>query len=111
MKQQQDNFTMDIFETGPASVQAQLLARTDDPSTSKQAAARVSEFANNFISVIYESLKRGDATFEELAARTGLRPDQVWRRLPDLEKLGFAQATEQTRRGSSGRQQRIWRAL
>lgn len=109
MKHPEDNKTMDIFGVWP--VRASTLHRSEDPETSKQAAHRVSEFANNFMSQIYQELKKRDSTFEELAHATGLRPDQVWRRLPDLEKVGLAQATDLTRRGSSGRHQRVWRAL
>lgn len=111
MKHPEDTKTIDIFGIWPAEVQANTLHRTGDPETSKQAAHRVGEFANTFMAVIYHELKKGDATFEELSRSTGLRPDQVWRRLPDLEKLGLAQATDLTRRGSGGRNQRVWRAL
>ena len=87
------------------------LARLEDPSTSKKAALRVDEFAGNLCAKIYQELKKGDGTFEQLAARLGLRPDQIWRRLPDLQKAGFAEPTEEEKAGQSGRAQRVWRAL
>lgn len=85
------------------------LARASDPGTSKAAAARVKEFGADFCSIILDELRNGSGTYEELAQRTGLRPDQVWRRLPDLEKRGLAVATGDERRGSAGRNQRVWR--
>jgi predicted ArsR family transcriptional regulator len=90
---------------------AHRLARSVDPATSKKAAARVKDFSSTFCAKIYEELKKRDGTFEELAARTGLRPDQVWRRLPDLQKMGLAIPTNQERAGQSGRAQRVWAVL
>jgi len=44
------------------------------------------------IDIIYMELKlNGSGTFEELARRCKLRPDQVWRRLSDMEDQGFAE--------------------
>ena len=92
-------------------VEPRKLARLEDPSTSKKAALRVDEFAGNICSKIYQELKKGEGTFEQLAARLGLRPDQIWRRLPDLQKAGYAEPTEKEHTGESGRAQRIWRAI
>jgi predicted ArsR family transcriptional regulator len=87
------------------------LARLEDTSTSKKAALRVDEFAGNICSKIYHELKKGDGTFEQLATRLGLRPDQIWRRLPDLQKAGYAEPTEKEIVGQAGRNQRVWRAI
>jgi predicted ArsR family transcriptional regulator len=91
--------------------EATTLARSDDPITSKKAAVRVEEFAENLCSKIYHELKRGEGTFEQLAERLRLRPDQIWRRLPDLQKAGYALPTEREHHGTSGRAQRVWRAV
>jgi hypothetical protein len=95
-----------LFDTEPRK-----LARLEDPSTSKRSALRVDEFAGNICSKIYQELKRGDGTFEQLAIRLALRPDQIWRRLPDLQKAGYAEPTEKETHGQSGRAQRVWRAI
>ena len=87
------------------------LARLEDPSTSKKAALRVDEFAGNICAKIYRELKKGEGTFEQLADRLSLRPDQIWRRLPDLQKAGYAEPTEKETVGQSGRAQRVWMAL
>ena len=86
------------------------LARTDDPETSKQAAESTRAFAGQFKNIIEAELKKAPGTFEDIAGRTGLRPDQVWRRLSDLERESRAFPTNETKRGSGGRNQRIWKA-
>jgi hypothetical protein len=93
------------------SPEPRKLARLEDPHTSKMAALRVNEFANNLCSRIYQELKKGEGSFDQLAARLGLRPDQIWRRLPDLQKAGYAEPTQKEIVGQSGRAQRVWRAI
>lgn len=100
MKDPADKYTVDVLH----------LARTTDPETSKDAAGRTQSFSGVFKNIIQAELKKGSGTFEELATRTGLRPDQVWRRLSDLEKEGRAFPTSETRRGSGGRSQRVWKS-
>lgn len=86
-------------------------ARNDDPITSHAAAARVGEFTQAHMAIIRASLLGdGPGTYEEVARRTGLRPDQVWRRLSDMDRRGLAAPTGDYRPGSAGRLQRIWRA-
>jgi hypothetical protein len=103
-------YPSDLKATGMYT-EARKLARLEDPSTSKKAALRVDEFADNLCAKIYRELKRGEGTFEDLATRLRLRPDQIWRRLPDLQKAGFAEPTEQETVGQTGRFQRVWRAI
>ena len=64
------------------------------------------------IDIIYIELKlNGSGTYEELARRCKLRPDQVWRRLSDMGTYGYATPTGYKRKGSSGRYQRVWMAV
>ncbi len=87
-------------------------ARRGDPATSHMAAARLHLFSGKHAGAIYWELKRhGAGTYEELSKRTGLRADQVWRRLSDLQKRQLAEPTEEIRAGTSGRAQRVWRAV
>lgn len=87
-------------------------ARNTDPGTSHAAAAALHQFSGKLQDKLLDELaKNGPGTYEELAARTGLRPDQVWRRLSDMGKRGTAVPTDIERRGTSGRMQRVWRAL
>jgi predicted ArsR family transcriptional regulator len=100
MKDPADKYTLDM----------RYLARTDDPETSKQAAESTRAFAGQFKIIIEAELKKAPGTCEDIAGRTGLRPDQVWRRLSDLERESRAFPTSETKRGSGGRNQRIWKA-
>lgn len=100
MKDSHDNKTIDFADN----------ARVTDPATS-HAAARQLDFAFELCSIILMCLKRRRGTYEEIARRSHLRPDQVWRRLSDLERAGLARPTTETRAGSSGRQQRVWEAV
>jgi predicted ArsR family transcriptional regulator len=100
---------LNIF-TDPAEVPSKKLSRTSDPITSKLSAEKVKDFSKSFQVAILNELKKGRGTYEELAERTGLRPDQVWRRLSDLQKNGLAAPCNDFKPGSSGRLQRIWEA-
>ena len=86
-------------------------ARRDDPETSHAAARRVSEFASEHHAKIQGSLmQQGPGTIYELAERTGLDHVAVARRLPELEELGTAEPTDETRPSPKGRACRVWRA-
>ena len=64
------------------------------------------------IDIIYMELKlNGSGTYEELSRRCKLRPDQVWRRLSDMEDQGFAKPLTLRRKGTYGRYQRVWRCV
>jgi len=104
-------FLFEIKKETDMNIEPRKLARLEDPSTSKKAALRVDEFAGNICAKIYQELKKGEGTFEQLAARLGLRPDQIWRRLPDLQKAGYAEPTDKETVGQAGRAQRVWRAI
>lgn len=71
------------------STESYKLARRDDPTTSKRAAIRVDEFSHTICAKIYQELKKGDGTYEQLANRLALRPDQLCRRLPDLQRRAW----------------------
>jgi hypothetical protein len=94
------------------SYDAKTHARIGDPSTSKAAAESIEDLVKSFINIIYMELKNnGSGTYEELARRCKLRPDQVWRRLSDMGTYGYATPTGYKRKGSSGRYQRVWMAV
>jgi predicted ArsR family transcriptional regulator len=96
----QDKITVDLADH----------ARLSDPHTSQEAAQQL-HFAKDLCAVVLEALKKNPGTFEEIARQTGLRPDQVWRRLPDLQRANLARPSTVTKRGSSGRSQRVWEAV
>jgi hypothetical protein len=74
-------------------------------ATSKAAHESVKEHK----SAMYEKIKAGlvrlriGGTFEEVAKVSGLRPDQVWKRLPEMVELGMVYNVGITRQTSSGR--------
>ena len=91
---------------------ALFLARRSDPETSKEAAARVREFAKGQCAQILYVLKDGGpAGAEQIAAVTKIEPYAVRKRLADLQHAKQAEPTDETRKTSSGRRERLWRAV
>lgn len=85
-------------------------ARRTDPATSKDAAQRARELAASHCQKILDALKaKGPMGVDRIARATGLERQQVNKRLPDLQKQGFADVLPgQTELSDSGRPQRIW---
>jgi predicted ArsR family transcriptional regulator len=81
-------------------------ARRTDPGTSHEAAktAPVSEHQR----LILDALGQGPAGASGIAARCGLLPHQVNRRIHELAKGGRIVETGRTVRSSSGRSEREW---
>lgn len=87
-------------------------ARATDPGVSHAAAARVDEFVGAHVDRIYSCLeKHGPQTKDQIAARTGLTPVQVDRRLPEMERDGDVRTTGEVRKSASGRDERVWEAV
>jgi hypothetical protein len=89
--------------------QSFVRARIIDPLTSHMAAKSVIDVAPAHMEVIHACLKRFGALGKDgIAEKTGLRNDQVWRRLPEMQKLGMIGLTGRTVKSASGRQEREW---
>lgn len=87
-------------------------ARIVDPITSHMAAESVADVTKGHMEVIHACLKRyGPLGKDGIAKYSGLRNDQVWRRLPELEKMGMIELTGKTAKSNSGRSEREWRAI
>lgn len=87
-------------------------ARRGDPSTSKDSAARVREFAAGQCADILAVLReRGPLTCDEIAKHSHLMAHQINKRTADLFKAGLASPTGETRLSASGRSERVWRAI
>jgi predicted ArsR family transcriptional regulator len=82
-------------------------ARRTDPATS-QAAARTAPVAEHQ-RLILEALAAGPAGASGIAARCGLVPHQIGKRLHELAKCGRIAATGQIVTSASGRGEREWR--
>ncbi len=87
-------------------------ARNSDPWTSHAAAASLDDDVTaRLYRIIIAALKVAAGTQYEIADLTGLDHYQVNKRLPELERLGLAKPTGETRPGPSGRQCRVWAAV
>ena len=85
-------------------------ARTTDPQTSHAAARSMRSTAAEHHERILGALEAdGDLTPEQIADRCGLDSVQVCRRMAELERLGLAWPTSETRKTRSGRMARVWR--
>ena len=85
-------------------------ARRVDPHTSRRAAGSVQSSARAIADQIRREIEtRGPGTFSELATRTGIGEQQVWKRLSDLKNWGLIEPSGEERPGPSGRSQTVWR--
>ena len=85
------------------------LFRRTDPVTSKAAAADAKTFRGEHHAAILEALSQGPAGASGIAARCGLGPHQIGKRLHELAKCGLISATGQIVSSASGRGEREWR--
>ena len=86
-------------------------ARCSDPETSKDAAARVREFAAGQCADILAVLReRGRLGAEQIAAYLRIDAYAVRKRLADLEHAGLARPLTMHRMTASGRKERFWEA-
>ena len=84
-------------------------SRKSDPVTSHQAAEQIKEAAPQHMDLIYQCLlEHGPLGIDGIASRTGLDPNQVARRLPEMKKLGVVEPTGQTVTSKAGRSEREW---
>ena len=86
--------------------------RSEDPITSYQAADSIKEVAPKHFKIILEALKEhGPMGKDGIASKTGLNPNAVARRLPELQKLDLVVTTGKTVKSLSGREEREWKSL
>ena len=81
--------------------------------TSKEGENYIQPFKKNHKEKILEGLERLKigGTHEELSAVCGLRPDQVWKRLSELEREGGIFYTGLTRKLKSGVSGMVWQKV
>jgi predicted ArsR family transcriptional regulator len=84
-------------------------ARSSDPATSHAAAAQAGGLASRHQRQILAALLDGPAGASGIAARCGLLPHQVNKRINELAKAGRIVETGRTVTSSSGRGEREWR--
>lgn len=86
-------------------------ARRDDKPTSKVAARRVSEFADDhFARIVAALLEHGPGTCWDIAGWTGLDHVAVARRMNELVAIRKVHDTKATRPSPTGRPCAVWAA-
>lgn len=112
MRCEADTLTHDLFDP-------RFLARMNNPSTSKEAAARVREFGGEHHALILRVLGENPQgmTVHEIAAYCRLTAHEIGKRIAELgraEKIAPVLKSDGTgtltRPTPSGRQARVWRA-
>ena len=83
--------------------------RATDPITSFEAADQVADLVSKHHKAIVQALKNGNMGKDGIAAAAGLDSNQVARRLPELEKMGFIELTGNKTRSKANRLEREWR--
>lgn len=91
-------------------IEPRTLTRATDPGTSQEAALHAVEHAADHCGRVLVALRRlgGTAGAEQIARACGLEPYQTRKRLADVERLGLAHPTGDTRITASGRRERLW---
>lgn len=84
------------------------LFRRTAPVTSRLAAAEAKSFRGEHHVAILEALQAGPAGASGIAARCGLNPHQVNKRLHELHKAGRIAETGRLVTSASGRAEREW---
>jgi hypothetical protein len=86
------------------------MTKRKQPITSILAHNSIKESKSAMYAKIVEGLEklRVGGTFDEVAAVTGLKPQQVWKRYSEMQGLGLIFNVGITRPGVSGRACTVW---
>jgi DNA-binding MarR family transcriptional regulator len=84
-------------------------ARASDPATSHAAAAKAGGLATRHQRQILAALLEGPAGASGIAARCGLLPHQVNKRLGEMGRAGLIETTGRDLVNATGRREREWR--
>ncbi len=85
------------------------LFRRTDPATSKAAGTEAKQWRGEHHQAILDALAKGPAGASGIAARCGLVPHQIGKRLHELAKAGQIVETGRLVTSASGRGEREWR--
>lgn len=86
-------------------------ARRNDPSTSKEAAAKAERFAKSHSGRILFALQGASLTAHEIGLLTGLQVVQVDRRTVELQRAGRIQVVQENGQDATRDGFRIWEAI
>ena len=87
-------------------------ARTTDPETSHKAAKSIGETANKHYHIIYDCLMDYGALGKDgISKITGLESNQISRRLPEMQKIGWVELTGAEVLSKYNKAEREWKAI
>jgi predicted Rossmann fold nucleotide-binding protein DprA/Smf involved in DNA uptake len=93
----------------PQTIDFGPLFRETDPVTSKAAGTSARQWRGEHHQAILDALAKGPAGASGIAARCGLVPHQIGKRLHELAKSGQIVETGRLVTSASGRGEREWR--
>ena len=97
----------DIFGGHPLNLFPRV--RKDDPVTSYEAADAIKNKApDHWSEIVYCLVKHGALGKDGISGKTTLDPNQVARRLSEMERLGLIKQTGNKVKSNTGRNEREW---
>jgi len=82
--------------------------RTSDPATSHQAAASIADVSSHYAQIMEALSTIGPLGKDGISFYSRLDPNQIARRLNEMQKLGLIRLTGKTVKSNSNRQEREW---
>jgi len=82
--------------------------RTSDPATSHQAAASINDVSSHYAQIMEALSTIGPLGKDGISFYSRLDPNQIARRLNEMQKLGLIRLTGKTVKSNSNRQEREW---
>jgi hypothetical protein len=83
-------------------------ARTSDPATSHQAAASITDVSSHYAQIMEALSTIGPLGKDGISFYSRLNPNQIARRLNEMQKLGLIRLTGKKVKSNSNRQEREW---
>jgi hypothetical protein len=83
-------------------------ARTNDPATSHEAAASITDVSSHYAQILEALSTIGPLGKDGISFYSRLDPNQIARRLNEMQKLGLIRLTGKTVKSNSNRQEREW---
>ncbi|CAB4154029.1 hypothetical protein UFOVP626_55 [uncultured Caudovirales phage] len=82
--------------------------RSSDPATSHQAAASITDVRSHYAQILEALSTIGPLGKDGISFYSKLDPNQIARRLNEMQKLGLIRLTGKTVKSNSNRQEREW---
>jgi len=82
--------------------------RNSDPVTSHQAAASITDVSSHYAQILEALSTIGPLGKDGISFYSRLDPNQIARRLNEMQKLGLIHLTGKTVKSNSNRQEREW---